>query len=51
VFGEPLIRSLARFGIDGKIVPIAFGADALGVQAIPRSPAASVGKRRAVAVH
>jgi hypothetical protein len=47
LFGEPLVRRLARFGIDGKVVPIAFGVDALGVQAIPRSPT-SVGRRRTV---
>src|SRR5712691_12431805 len=47
VFGEPLVRRLARYGIDGQIVPIAFGADALGAQAIPR-PHSSVGRRRAV---
>jgi hypothetical protein len=47
VYGEPLLRRLARFSIDGKIVPLAFGADALGVQAIPR-PRAAAGRRRAV---
>ena len=46
VFGEPLVRRLARFDIDGKIVPLAFGADAIGAQAIPRPPP-SAGRRHA----
>jgi hypothetical protein len=48
VLGAPLVRGLARFSIDGKVVPIAFGVDAIGAQAIPRSPT-SVARRRAVA--
>ncbi len=47
VLGAPLVRGLARFSIDGKVVPIAFGVDAIGAQAIPRSPT-SAGRRRAV---
>jgi hypothetical protein len=47
VFGEPVVRGLVRFGIDGKVVPIAFGIDALGAQAISRPPASAV-RRRAV---
>jgi hypothetical protein len=47
LFGQPLVRGLVRFSMDGKVVPIAFEVDALGVQAIPRSPT-SVGRRREV---
>ncbi|HEX9493419.1 MAG TPA: hypothetical protein VGA33_09145 [Thermoanaerobaculia bacterium] len=48
VFGETLVRGLTRFGIDGKVVPIAFGVDAVGVQAVPRPPTSVVRRRTVV---